>query len=73
MHFFKDSIKLASLQPSVMIAKGKIYFATMTTCCKGLIFDEIRLSFGNLYLSINLTKKNIFFSHFQSRFQDFKI
>ena len=48
------SVKLTSLQPPVMVEKGKISFAIVTHGYKAVIFDEIRLTFKNLYFSMNL-------------------
>ena len=35
---WENPIKLASLQPSVTVARKNIYFATMTHGCKGYFF-----------------------------------
>ena len=49
-HKKRDSI----IRSSVMVAKGKISFATMTHGCKAAIIDEIRLAFENMDLLMNL-------------------
>ena len=38
----KNSEKFTFLQPSVMVAKGKLSFAAMTHWCKAVIIDKIR-------------------------------
>ena len=38
----KNSIELTFLQPPIMVAKGKISFATMTHVYKAIIIDQIR-------------------------------
>ena len=40
--YLENSMKFNSSQPSVMVAKGKISFATMTHGCKAVIIDKIR-------------------------------
>ena len=68
-------MKLNFLQPSVMVAKGKIYFATMTHGCKSVnvIIDKIR-SLMKLGLINELRKKvPISFLTLQSEFPECKI
>ena len=38
----KNSMKFTLLQPAVMVAKGKISFATMTHGCQAVIIDKFR-------------------------------
>ena len=79
-NLWENPIKFASLQPSVTVAKRKIFFATMTHGCKGYfsicnpdwrlqrgkfygIFNNIHeneLTSENMYLPMNLAKKNQF-------------
>ena len=42
-NFIKNSKKLTFLQLSVMVAKGKVSFATMTYGCKAIIIDKFGL------------------------------
>ena len=69
---WENPMKLASLQPSGMVAKGKISFATMTHGCKAVIIDKKKATFENLHHSMNLAKEGqisslILLSRFQSQ------
>ena len=66
-------MKLTFLQPSVMVAKGKISFATITHGCKTVIIDKIR---SLLKIRINQwiwqTKGQFHFSFFKVDSQNWK-
>ena len=49
LNLLENSIKFTSLQPSVMVVKGKLSLATVTHGCKAVkvIIDEIRLTYEN--------------------------
>ena len=47
-NFWGNFMKITSLQPSVMVAMGKIYLVTVTHGCEAVIIDEIMLTFGQI-------------------------
>ena len=78
LNSWENPMKSACLQPLVMVAKGKVSFATMTDACKEATFMDFYLwknilTSEDKNLPMNLaTKKTIFFSFFKENSQNRK-
>ena len=57
-------MKFTSLQPSVTVAMRKISLSTVTHGCKAALIVEIRLTFDNQDIPMNLGKKSQLFLNF---------
>ena len=77
---WKNPIRLASLQPSVTVEKGKISFATMTHGCKGYFFfatiadgcEEANFMEFSPYIYKNeLTSKNMYLHRMMAKKSQF--
>ena len=66
-------MKFTSLEPSVMIAKGKTSFATMTHGCQAVIMDKFWFHLKLGLLNEFGKKGPISFLILQSRFPESKI
>ena len=62
----ENTMKFISSQPSIVVAKGKISFATMTHGCEAVKKHGNRMNSENQDLSMNLSRKSYFhFSFFK--------